>query len=162
MPESGAAAPAPRRCAVAPKFDAMTFAAKLPIASTSGDALASMKTTVLGVTRKLSGAEIVIDAGMGMTACEVGRPAGGVVCFGGTGGVVVVTLGRQAASRVIANTSVQTLTAVGWLRLTVIDIFRLELPFMRKLALLVAFAAVASGTTVQAQGRGMGRASGRG
>ena len=33
---------------------------------------------------------------------------------------------------------------------------------MRKLALLVSFALVASGTTVQAQGRGMGRASGRG
>jgi Spy/CpxP family protein refolding chaperone len=33
---------------------------------------------------------------------------------------------------------------------------------MRKLALLVTFALVASGTSVQAQGRGMGRASGRG
>jgi Spy/CpxP family protein refolding chaperone len=33
---------------------------------------------------------------------------------------------------------------------------------MRKLALLVSFALVASGTTIQAQGRGMGRASGRG
>src|SRR5262245_20076300 len=126
MPESGTAAPAASRCAVAPKFDAMTFAAMFPIASTSGDALASMKTTVLGVTRKLSGAEMEIDAGMGMTACEIGRPAGGVVCFGGTGGVVVVTLVRQAASRVIASTSVQTLTSIEWLRLTVIEFFRLE------------------------------------
>ena len=33
---------------------------------------------------------------------------------------------------------------------------------MRKLALLVSLALLASGTTVQAQGRGMGRASGRG
>src|SRR5262245_58444455 len=105
MPESGAAAPAASRCAVAPKFDAITFAAKLPIASTSGDALASMKTTVLGVTRKLSEGDMEIDAGMGMTACEIGRPARGVVCFGGTGGAVVVTLGRQATSRVIASTS---------------------------------------------------------
>ena len=33
---------------------------------------------------------------------------------------------------------------------------------MRKFALLVSFALVATGTTVHAQGRGMGRASGRG
>ena len=62
-----------------------------------------------------------------MTACDNGRPAGGVVCFGGAGGVVVVTLGRQAAMRVVASASVQTLTAVVWLHLTVIDSPVLEL-----------------------------------
>src|SRR5262245_27943900 len=162
MPESGTAAPAASRCAVAPKFDAITFAAKLPIASTSGDALASMKTTVLGVTRKLSGGESVMDAGIGITACEIGRPAGGGACFAGEGDVVVVvTLGRHAATRVVASKSVQMLTAVVRLRLTVIDYSRWS-TFMRKFALLVSFALVATGTTVHAQGRGMGRASGRG
>ena len=71
-----------------------------------------------------------------------------------------MTLGRHAATRVVASTSVQLTADVG-LRLTVIDYSRWSM-FMRKLALLVTFALVASGTTVHAQGRGMGRASGRG
>src|SRR5262245_4333060 len=133
IPESGTLAPATSRCAVAPKLDAITFAAKLPIGSTSGDAVAPMKRTVLGVARRLSGGGSALCAGIGGTACELGRAGGGGGGFVGEGGVVVVvTLGRHAATRVVASKSVQMLTAAVRLRLTVIDYSRWS-TFMRKL-----------------------------